>query len=328
MEAERAFYLTLIRKLLNPIPQYILGCLPAITIVGATPREKFAEKISWVFRCLGCPFTGLFYSCNVGSSKVDQCIYWLPAEYFKYREPNEVNPLNEVRYRPVGVHSKVLEQSERQRIYTEIRRCMARASVLERLSSLVSAYYILVGIIAGISRVTTPAVCEDWPYIPLLFAWTIPAIYKRVIWGHLIVKNPIEEMENIRPIVLTEIDEESKNHKRFSVTFTAFASIVSPWITVLLAYYTPPVGYFCRSKYITVLCAIWSFNSTLAYICHLIGEKGIYNFCYGIFHVWFSVCGVVVAMLIFFLGLLANNTEWWLSLFGPSCDISSACPPT
>ncbi|GBB88026.1 hypothetical protein RclHR1_14540005 [Rhizophagus clarus] len=315
-------------KLLNPVPQYILGCLPAIAIVGATPRGKFAQKMAWVFRCLGCPFTGLFYACNVGSSKVEQCLYWLPAEFFRYRKPNAVNPLNEVRYRPVGFHTKVLEQPEQQRIYTEIKRCTARASVLERLSSLVSAYYILVGIIAGISKVTTLFDCEDWPFIPLLLAWTIPAICKRIIWGNLVVKNPIAEMENLRPIVLTEIDDESKNHKLFSVTFTALISIVSPWITVLLAYFTPPIGYFCRSKYVTVLCAIWSFNSALAYICHLKGERGVSNFCYGIFHVWFSICGIVVAILIFALGLLANNNEWWLHLFGPSCDISSVCPPT
>src|SRR4051812_31501778 len=113
MATEKDFYLTLIRKLLNPIPQYILGSLPAITIVGATPREKFAEKLAWVFRCLGCPFTGLFYSCNVGSSKVEQTLYWLPSNYFQYRKQNDPT-LRPVRYRPVGFYTKEPDQNERQ----------------------------------------------------------------------------------------------------------------------------------------------------------------------------------------------------------------------
>src|SRR6266496_1673725 len=69
MATDKDFYINFVRKLLNPIPQYVLGSLPAIAIVGETPREKFAEKIAWVLRCLGCPFTGLFYSCNVGVRK-------------------------------------------------------------------------------------------------------------------------------------------------------------------------------------------------------------------------------------------------------------------
>lgn len=326
MESDKDFYLVLIRKLLSPIPQYILGCLPAIAIVGVTPREKFAEKLTWLFRCLGCPFTGLLYSCNVGSTKTDQCLYWLPSEYF-YCEQND-EQRRPITFRPVGIRTKTIELNERLRISTEIKRCTARASVLERLSSLVSAYYIFVGIIAGISRVTKPAVCEDWPYIPMLLSWTIPSIYKRIVWGHLIVKNPMEEMANLdlRPIILKEIDEESRSHKRVAVTITAFASILFPWITVLLAYFTPPIGYLCRSKYISVLCGVWSLNNMLAYLCHLKGEKDVVG--YVVLHVWFSICGFVIAMLIFFLGLLTNNSEWWLNLFGPSCDVSGSCTST
>jgi hypothetical protein len=318
---EKDFYLNLISKLLNPIPQYVLGCLPAITIVGASPREKFGEKLAWVFRCLGCPFTGLFYSCNVGSRKVDQCLYWLPSNYFYCRQSGEL------RYRPVGIHAMVLEPTEKLRITTDIKRCTARASILERFSSLVSAYYIFIGIIAGISRVTKPALCEDWPYIPLLLSWTIPPLYNRVIWGNLIVKDPAKEMkEESRPIILSEFDdEESKNHKRYAVAITALVSILLPWITVLLAYFTPPVGYLCRSKYITIMCGTWSLNNTLAYLCHLKGENGISNFCYGIFHIWFIICGFIIAVMIGFLGLLANNDGWWVSLFGPSCNVSSTC---
>src|SRR6266542_5177382 len=141
MATDKDFYINFVRKLLNPIPQYVLGSLPAIAIVGETPREKFAEKIAWVLRCLGCPFTGLFYSCNVGSAKTDKCLYWLPSDYFNTENNIDGQPvLSELKFRPIGIHTKTASQNELQRIDVEIRRCTARASVLERLSSLVSAY--------------------------------------------------------------------------------------------------------------------------------------------------------------------------------------------
>jgi len=41
--------------LINPIPQYILGILPAI-IMGASPFSTLFSQTMHVFLCLGCPF--------------------------------------------------------------------------------------------------------------------------------------------------------------------------------------------------------------------------------------------------------------------------------
>ena len=35
----------LINKLLDPTPQYVLGCLPAIAIMGESLMNKFSEKL-------------------------------------------------------------------------------------------------------------------------------------------------------------------------------------------------------------------------------------------------------------------------------------------
>src|SRR2546430_2261908 len=100
-----ASYIDFVHKLLNPVPQYMLGCLPAIAIVGESSRERFTEKIAWVLRCLGCPFTGLFYFCNIGSTAADKCLYWLPSNYFKTEIETEGRPvLYDINCRPVGVH--------------------------------------------------------------------------------------------------------------------------------------------------------------------------------------------------------------------------------
>jgi hypothetical protein len=220
-----------------------------------------------------------------------------------------------------------MKMDENQRdVDTRIDRCTATASVLERLSSLISVYYIIVGVIAGISRATgTIHHCEGWPYIPLLLSWTIPAILRRAFSGNLVVKDPNDEFKNgdARVEITMNEDPKRKIHKRFTVMSIALMSITYPWITVLMAYFTPPVGYFCRSKYITIICAIWSFNSALAYLCHLKGEKDLISFGKGFFHIWFSIWGFIVAILLFVLGLFAKNNKWWVDLFGSSCDTSS-----
>ena len=285
----------LIHKLLEPIPQYVLGCLPAIAIIGESPMAKFAEKLAWVFRCLGCPFIGLFYSINVGGQRESRCIFWLSSNHF-------TSAGQQLRRRPFGFHYMKLEPNQDAMICIE--RCTATASVLERLSSLVSVYYIVVGVIAGISRASgMNQTCEDWPYIPLLLSWTIPAILRRVHSGNLVVKDPNSEFndddDDDVQIIMIE-DPRGRINKRFTVTVVTLTSIIYPWITILLAYYTPPIGYFCRSKYITIICSIWSFNSFLAYLCHLKGEEDLINFGNGIFHIWFSFCGFMIAILFFF----------------------------
>ncbi len=307
MAAKESGFPKVIHDLLDPIPQYVVGCFPAIAIIGASPNNKFTEKLAWVLRCLGCPFTGLFYSLNIGGNKKSRCIYWLSLNYFII-----TGTTRQPKYRPVGVYTMILNQTENQNIREYVGRCTAKASVLERLSAFISAYYIVVGVMAGISRATGSTVCEGWPYIPLLLSWTIPAIWRRIFSGNLVVKDPNEEFRNIQ--INMDDDLNARIHKRFTVTLTAFVSIVYPWIVVLLAYFTPPIGYRCRSRYITVICSIWSFNSALAYLCHWIGERDLFGFGKGFFHTWFSFCGFIVAILLFILGLFAKNNHWWEDL--------------
>ncbi|KAF0554662.1 hypothetical protein F8M41_019005 [Gigaspora margarita] len=303
-----------IHKLSEPIPQYVLGCLPAIAIVGASPANKFTQKLIWILRCLGCPFIGIFYSVNVGGHKQSRCLFWLPANNFK----NNAN--GELSYRPVGLYT--MKPSANQDIDLEeyVDRCIAKISVLERLSSIIPMYYIVVGALEGISRAAGSAVCEDWPYIPLLLFWTIPALWRRVSSGNLVVKDPKKEFRDQK--IIMDDDPDDRSHKCFTVFLTAFVSTIFPWITVLLAYYTPPIGYYCRSKYITIICSIWSFNNALAYLCHLKGEKDLTK--PRIFHAWISFCGFIVAILLIVLGVFNKNPAWWVGLFGQSCDVSSA----
>src|SRR5204862_196099 len=111
----------------------------------------------------------------------------------------------------------------------------------------VSIYYIGVGVIAAISRAAGPHSCEDWPFIPLLLSWTFPAVFKRVISGTIVGKDPNNEFApQNQPIVQVIVEPRNGTHKLFTVTLVALVSIVYPWITVILAIYTPPIGYFCR----------------------------------------------------------------------------------
>ncbi|CAG8511452.1 242_t:CDS:2 [Ambispora gerdemannii] len=153
----------LLDRLQNPVPQYVLGCLPALATIGAAPMEDFIQKLMWLAQCLGCPYLGLFYTCNVKISET--AIYWLPKRCFVGIDGKEIP------YRPFGHRAMVVIKSgkhskqsgENTYQYTEklsanasalkkLEACIANASVLERLSSLVSAYYIFVGIFSGIKR--------------------------------------------------------------------------------------------------------------------------------------------------------------------------------
>ncbi|CAG8720376.1 10246_t:CDS:1, partial [Ambispora leptoticha] len=141
--------LDLVSNLLNPIPQYVLGSLPAIATIGAAPMEDFFQKIMWLFRCLGSPFIGLFYTCNIPSDST--FIFWLPKRYFrKVERDGEGKTINNIPYRPVGHHALLLvlpefnqrfgdELQENARVLQGLDECVANASVLERFSSLVAA---------------------------------------------------------------------------------------------------------------------------------------------------------------------------------------------
>ncbi|CAI2185702.1 9258_t:CDS:2 [Funneliformis geosporum] len=226
----------LIKSLLLSIPSYILSSLPAIATIGASPMRGFLEKLMWVFRCLGCPFTGLYYTCNISNDEASLCIYWLEAQYFRLTGGNhdeENFKIEGLPYRPLGIHYKSpIHGQFTQEINDIIEECTAQASVLERLSSLPPAYYMGVGIFAGISRLIESRDCEFMPHIT-------------------------DDPEYLYTIL------------------TGIISIVIPWTVVIMANLTPPVGCLYRCKYLSALASTWSFNSFLAMVQHLMGEQSV-----------------------------------------------------
>ena len=78
-------------------------------------------------------------------------------------------------------------------------------SILDRLSSAVSAYYILLGVMSGIFGAKIGPCMHDssyveWPYIPyipILLIWTLPAVYVRVKTG-LVVDRMMPEQQPIQ----------------------------------------------------------------------------------------------------------------------------------
>ncbi|RIA96700.1 hypothetical protein C1645_815009 [Glomus cerebriforme] len=319
-----------IHSLQEPVPQYVLGCIPAIATMGAAPSSGLLNKLLWIFRCLGCPFTGLFYYCNINNNPIAMSAYWLDSDQFVKKENGNENVESKIKYRPVGHYAMDIasEKEQEENVVKLLRECIAESSVLDRLSSLASAYYIFVGILIGITKAINAGQCtgSDWPYLPLLLAWTLPAIYKRVFGGKMVVNDPSVILRgggNTKELVVRvkelQYNKKSAQDARVIITLVLFSMII-PWITVLLAYFTRPVGYGCRSKYITVLCSIWSLNSFVAYVSHISGEKFVSGnrFMNG----WFCLCGVIIAILIIILGLLSHTQSWWIDLFGNVCKIN------
>ncbi|CAG8771534.1 26782_t:CDS:2 [Gigaspora margarita] len=182
--ASESELLTLIRKLQNPIPQFVLGTIPILAVVATTPYKRLLTKLLWFARCLGCPFCGLFYFCNIKCEPIEMCSYWLEANDFICTNDDngsdvaEKGGINDMRrYRPFGNYAMLIEPTESQKKI--MNDWVSEASLLDRLSSISSLYYISIGIFAGISKALSPCMdgndsVEDWPFIPLLFIWTLP----------------------------------------------------------------------------------------------------------------------------------------------------------
>src|SRR5207248_11230278 len=96
-----------VRTLLTSVPQYVLGVLPAIAILGASPRDGLWCKFEYLFRSLGSPFSGLFYYMNVKNDRLKMTLYWLEPENFR------LNGHKKLKYKPFGFHAKKVQQSER-----------------------------------------------------------------------------------------------------------------------------------------------------------------------------------------------------------------------
>src|SRR5437016_1469856 len=191
-----------LQSLLDSVPQYVLGVLPAIAIVGSSPEDGLMSKLQYLICSLGAPFQGLFCYINIKNDKLKMSAYWLePGNFELYGQSPD--------YKPFGCHAKRIKREnltpEQQKITDECAECAAEASILDRFSSAVSIYYIIVGIVAGLSRVFGPCVREDWPYIPLALAWTLPAVFKRIWGGIMIVHDPKKRFP---------IDENNENNNR------------------------------------------------------------------------------------------------------------------
>ncbi|CAG8575986.1 11832_t:CDS:2 [Gigaspora rosea] len=254
----------------NPIPQYVLVCLPALATIGTAPYSSLKKKMFWIFRCLGCPFTGLFYSCNTADNAIAICIYWLSSKHFCIKGEEGISSPH---CRPVGHHSMVIQPTTEQKVKMD--HCISDPTILERISSGVSLYYICVGIIIGIARAVGPCIETDWPYIPLTLAWTLPAVLKRVLGRKLVIKDPRKVLENEKILInkYSETEVDDKNSTDTHVFITALASVLVPWIVVILAYFSPPIGFGCRSKFLSILCTIWTINSTIGYLYHIFGKE-------------------------------------------------------
>ncbi|CAG8639888.1 18690_t:CDS:2 [Racocetra fulgida] len=164
---------------------------------------------------------GVFYVVNIGGKEEPLFLFWLPVENFITNEDEEpkYRPVGLYYMRPVGLYYMNIEQDMKE----HVGRCTAKASVLERFSSVISMYYIVVGVLAGISRTTGLHTCEDWPFIPLLLTWTIPALIRRIKSGNLVVKHPKDELEGLTIKIVKDLD--NRRRKRVTVTFMSRQSV-------------------------------------------------------------------------------------------------------
>ncbi|CAG8516466.1 22351_t:CDS:2 [Racocetra persica] len=160
--------------------------------------------------------------------------------------------------RPVGHHAKRLDPTYEQ---SEIlNNWVAEASLLDRLAS---AYYILVCIFVGISKAAGPCMkdnsLEDLPFILLLFIWTLPIIYVKIRNGKVVYKlskrsfrdakegeeefNDSLQTNQIEKIPVTAFGEQDLLYKQIYIAMPALVSITTPWLAVIIAYYTPQLDF-------------------------------------------------------------------------------------
>lgn len=286
----------------------------------------------------------MLYYMNI--EKKEKAIYWLKSDDFiiKGVKGEEGKDDKTISFRPFGHHSMKKMLTEEQEL--QMAGCVAEASILERLSSLASAYYIVIGIFSGkcsntfqtfticdlaiisylfavtsgIYRALGPCTVEDWPYIPLSLAWALPVVYKRVVTGRVVFIDPRKKLKG--QIIVEPLDQDEASTLAAHVSITWLASTLVPWMTVILAFYTPPVKYGCRSRYLSVFCGLWTLNNFIAYIFHIKREKYVTGNKYC--HMWFAICGVFVVALFGFLVMLGGKPEWWIIL-GADCKKCCNC---
>ncbi|CAG8563163.1 6067_t:CDS:1 [Paraglomus brasilianum] len=307
----------------NPIPLYLLGAIPALFVAGHAPFSTLTSKFLHILVCLGCPFTPLFYflhvEAGVSQDGVDNCAYWLPAAKFEYRDGEN----GVVRRWPFGFKTKSLDFTRIPDIKARLAECLAKISFLDIFACFVSSYFIFVGIIIGIYRALGPCQEQDWPAIPLLLSWTLPILAVRVFKGKAVVKDPEEALEPIRGYISLNNNGNKKPRDILgTVLFTLLGSIAVNWAVVILTYYTKPQGFGCRSLGLSVVAGVWSFNSILSFIYYYLLNNPPPGVDESPIYLWLCTCGIMTLGFFIFFGVISNNPEWWVAMFGNSCDAS------
>ncbi|CAG8759067.1 2367_t:CDS:2 [Dentiscutata erythropus] len=300
--------LKIFQILQNPIPQYVLGSLPAILTIGATPHKTLLAKFLWFVRCLDGSRDD---EDRENDNKINE-------ESSENSTNNKIIDVEKQDFpRPFGHHAmKIKPNKSQNRILKD---WVSEASLLDRLLLIVSAYYIILGIAAGISKAAGPCTndtsLQDWPYIPILFIWTLPVIFVRIRSGKVVNKVLPKRLKSRITIVRYNTANVKTNRNWTFIIFCV--SFFLPWLTVIIAYWTPPVGFYCRSKFLTIICSIWSISSIAAYISHIKGEKDVH----GPISIVFSFFGAVIGGGMIFLSILANNNSLWITLFSDNCYV-------
>ena len=236
--------------------------------MGASPFSTLFSQAMHVFLCLGCPFSALFYILNINTGLgpedvviIDAVAFWLPPDRFANKTW------------PFGFSPHKIRHDKNKIIRKTLEKCIIPTSALERFVCVIALYYIVVGVFIGIFRAIGPCYVQDWPFIPLLFAWTFPALMVQVLKKRTVSKHPEDEphaapdLENddVLLINVIAIQGEPAEKMRTKILMTLVLSILAHGLAVLITFYAPPTGFGCRSRYLTVISTIWTFNSIFCF---------------------------------------------------------------
>lgn len=326
-----------------PIPQYVIGRLPVIFTIGTTPIDGFYIKIYRILVCIGCPIVGLYYFCNISKNPIAEVVYWLSFDKYEninnilnnentqlidmenHSENEEITNNEILMEEPIYIfyNFKVIQVLIKNNIYRNLKKNIIEASILERLSLLFPIYYIIIGIISGLVRAFGPCSTTDWPYTPLLLIWTIPVIWNRGYKGKIVAIDPNSNISD-NSIKIEDVNEHTGNNINIHLVFITIFTTITHWLVICLAYFTPPVGFGCRSQYLTIICAIWSFNNIIMYFYQRYGKKiKIMNI--DVIYLFFFISGIFVIFWIIILVTVSYNQMLWIKYGGEKCNISNTC---
>ncbi|KAJ3035788.1 hypothetical protein HDV00_003414 [Rhizophlyctis rosea] len=101
--------ISILNSLQSPVPQFVMGTIPAILVAAACPYESLGQKILWLLYVLGAPLAAIQYYLMLGKNRRNLVMHWLPREYFVSDvETENVTTAagKHMAYRPLGVHGQ------------------------------------------------------------------------------------------------------------------------------------------------------------------------------------------------------------------------------